>query len=248
MQREQLIAYLDDFLEAATFRDYCPNGLQVEGRAEVRTLVTGVTASAALIDAAIAVNADAILVHHGYFWRGEDARLTGMKRARIAKLLAHDINLIAYHLPLDASPRVGNNLTLGAQLGITGFMPFGEQNLVARGLLENPVSLAAFAARVEERLARAPLVIGDPARTIARIGWCTGGGQGYFEEAVARGVDLFISGEASEQTSHIAAETGVAFIGAGHHATERFGVRALGEHLADHCGLHHRFIDLPNPI
>jgi len=248
MQRQQLVTYLDDFLEAATFRDYCPNGLQVEGRAEVRTVVSGVTASAALIDAAIAANADAILVHHGYFWRGEDARLTGMKRARIAKLLAHDINLIAYHLPLDASLRVGNNLLLGLRLGITGCMPFGEQNLAAHGLLESPVSLAAFAARVEEKLERAPLVLGDPDRTITSIGWCTGGGQGYFEEAVARGVDLFISGEAAEQTFHIAQETGVAFIGAGHHATERFGVWALGEHLADRFGLHHRFIDLPNPI
>lgn len=248
MQREDLVAYLENFLEVPAFRDYCPNGLQVEGCAQVTTIVSGVTASAALLDAAVAANAHAVLVHHGYFWKGEDARLVGMRRRRIATLLAHDINLLAYHLPLDAHPEVGNNATLAVRLGITPTARFGEQALGAEGTLASPCTLAQFTAQVAERLGRPPLVIGSPEREVRRVAWCTGAGQGFFEEAAGRGVDAFITGEASEQTYHAARETGVAFIGAGHHATERYGVEALGAHLAQQFGLRHRFIDIPNPV
>ena len=248
MLRDDLEAYLDEFLNVANFRDYCPNGLQVEGRAEVRLVVTGVTASAALLEAAVAARADAILVHHGYFWKGEDARLTGMRRRRIATLLAHDINLYAFHLPLDAHPEVGNNAALARVLGLALEGRFGDQDIGAVGGLAEPVALRDFAAHVAARLERAPLVIGDPAKPVKRVAWCTGAAQGHLEEAVRLGVDLYLSGEASEQTYHLARESGVAFIGAGHHATERYGVQALGAHLARTFGLEHRYIDVPNPV
>ena len=248
MQRDDLARYLDQLLEVPRFRDYCPNGLQVEGRAGVSRLVTGVSASQALIEAAIGAGADALLVHHGYFWKSEDGRITGTRRRRIGLLLQHDISLFAYHLPLDAHPEHGNNAQLGALLGFTEKGRAGEQNIVAHGCTAATQPLAAFAAHIESRLGRAPTVIGDPAQRIARIAWCTGGAQGYFEDAIALGVDAFITGEISEPQVHLARESGVAFIAAGHHATERFGVQALGAHLVARFGIEHRFIDVPNPV
>jgi len=248
MQRDDLARYLDQLLEVPRFRDYCPNGLQVEGRAGVLRLVTGVSASQALIEAAIGAGADALLVHHGYFWKSEDGRITGTRRRRIGLLLQHDISLFAYHLPLDAHPEHGNNAQLGALLGFTEKGRAGEQNIVAHGCTAATQPLAALAAHIESRLGRAPTVIGDPAQRIARIAWCTGGAQGYFEDAIALGVDAFITGEISEPQVHLARESGVAFIAAGHHATERFGVQALGVHLAARFGIEHRFIDVPNPV
>ncbi|WP_354535454.1 Nif3-like dinuclear metal center hexameric protein [Ralstonia sp. 1138] len=248
MDRKELELYLNDLLQAPRFRDYCPNGLQVQGRETVTHIVTGVTASLALIEAAIEARADAILVHHGYFWKGEDGRVVGQKHARLKPLLAHDLNLFAYHLPLDAHPDLGNNAQLGALLGITPQGRFGDDELGWIGALPEATTLGAFAQTVSAKLNRAPLVIGDDNRSVRTVGWCTGGAQGWFGAAVAAGVDVYLSGEASEQTTHLARESGVAYIGAGHHATERGGVRALGNHLAERFGVRHTFIDIPNPV
>jgi dinuclear metal center YbgI/SA1388 family protein len=245
--RDELARYLDQLLDASRVKDYCPNGLQVEGRAEVASLVTGVTASAALIEAAAATGADALLVHHGYFWRGEDPRLVGARKRRIELLLAAGMSLFAYHLPLDLHPELGNNAQLAARLGIACEGRTGEQDLVSFGAVAAG-DLAALARHVEARLGRAPLVIGDSARPVRRIAWCTGAAQGFFETAIALGVDVYLTGEISEQQVHLARESGVAFVAAGHHATERFGVQAVGEHLAQTFGLRHRFIDVPNPV
>jgi len=248
MHRAELEAYLDQYLESGRFRDYSPNGLQVEGRPSVQLLVTGVTASVELIEHAITAGADAVLVHHGYFWRGEDPRITGIRRRRIGLLVTHDISLFAYHLPLDAHPEVGNNVSLARVLGLSVAGRFGDQDLGFHGETGSALRLDAFAQRIGERLARNPLVIGDPAREVQRVAWCTGAAQGYLDDAVRLGVDVFISGEISEQTVHLARESGVAFIAAGHHATERYGVQALGAHLADRFGIAHRHIDVPNPV
>ena len=248
MDRKELELYLNDLLQAARFRDYCPNGLQVQGRETVTHIVTGVTASLALIEAAIDAHADAILVHHGYFWKGEDGRVVGQKHARLKRLFAHDLNLFAYHLPLDAHPELGNNAQLGALLGIEPQGRFGDDELGWIGTLPEATTLGAFAETVTARLDRVPLVIGEADRPVRTVGWCTGGAQGWFDAAVAAGVDVYLSGEASEQTTHLARESGVAYIGAGHHATERGGVRALGNHLAERFGVRHTFIDIPNPV
>lgn len=248
MHRDELARWLDDYLGTARFRDYSPNGLQVEGRAEVRRIVSGVTASAALIDAAVAAEADAILVHHGYFWRGEDSRLIGPRRTRIAKLLRADMNLFAFHLPLDAHPDVGNNAQLGRRLGFIERGRAGEQDLIAHGVLERPARLGALGLHIAKVLGREPLIIGAPERSVDRVAWCTGGAQGYFESAIATGVDAYITGEVSEPQYHLARESGVAFIAAGHHATERFGIQALGEQVAAALGLEHHFVDIPNPV
>ncbi len=248
MQRAELENYLNRYLEPARFRDYCPNGLQVEGRAEIRTIVSGVTASLDLLNAAHEHGADAIFVHHGYFWRGEEPRVTGTRRTRLALLLAQDINLFAYHLPLDAHAEVGNNVQLARVLDLPVSGRFCEQDVGMHGEFATPVSLAALTQRVHERLGRAPLVIGRTDRLLRRVAWCTGAAQGYLEDAVRLGVDAYISGEISEQTVHLAREADVAFIAAGHHATERYGICALGEHLAARFGLAHRFVDLENPV
>jgi dinuclear metal center YbgI/SA1388 family protein len=248
MERAILDAYLADYLQVHVFRDYCPNGLQVEGRGEINRIVTGVTASAALIEAAVADGADALIVHHGYFWRGEDARITGMRRRRLGLLFQHDLNLFAYHLPLDAHPEIGNNATLALQLGIQQTTRFGEQDIAATGTLAEGATVASFMQTISEKLGRAPLVIGDAARPLRRIAWCTGGAQGMFEQAIALGVDAYLSGEISEQTVHLARESGVVYVAAGHHATERYGVQALGAHLAQRFGVAHRFIEIDNPV
>jgi dinuclear metal center YbgI/SA1388 family protein len=248
MQRAELDAYLDQYLDVARFRDYCPNGLQVEGKDRVERIVTGVTASLPLIERAIEARADAILVHHGYFWRGEDPRIVGVRRRRIASLLQHDLNLYAFHLPLDAHAEVGNNVALARVLGFEIEGRCGEHDIVFHGRPDAALTLSALAARIEERLSRAPLVIGDPDRPVRRVAWCTGAAQGYLEEAVKLGVDAYISGEASEQTVHLARESDVAYVGAGHHATERYGIQALGAHLALRFGLEHLHADVPNPV
>ncbi len=250
MRRDELAVYLDGMLEAARFRDYCPNGLQVEGRAEVRRIVCGVTASRALIEAAIARNADAILVHHGWFWKGEDGRVTGFRKQRMQALLAHDINLFAYHLPLDAHAVLGNNAQLARKLGWTVTGRFAEQEIGFLGIPAAPSApsfAGGIAARVEAVLGRPSLLVGDPDRRVAKLAWCSGGAQGYFEQAILAGADMYVSGEISEQTVHLARESGVPYLAAGHHATERYGVMALGAHLAASCGLDCEFVEIDNP-
>jgi dinuclear metal center YbgI/SA1388 family protein len=248
MLRAELDAYLDQYLDVAKFRDYSPNGLQVEGTPHVERIVTGVTASLDLVNAAVDAKAHALIVHHGYFWRGEDQRIVGSRRKRIASLIAADLNLFAYHLPLDAHAEVGNNVALARKLGFAVEGRTGDQELVFHGRPESVLTLSEFSQHLEVRLARAPLVIGDADRRISRVAWCTGAAQGYLEEAIRLGVDAYVTGEASEQTVHLARESGVAFIAAGHHATERYGVEALGAHLAQRFGVEHRHIDIPNPV
>lgn len=246
-----LTRYLNQFLDIGQFRDYCPNGLQVEGRAQVRRVATGVTASQALLDQALQWGADAILVHHGYFWKGEAPEVVGMKKRRLATLLSNDVSLLAYHLPLDAHPELGNNACLGRMLGMEQHEPLQPDDPGSVGNVATlPAELAAgeLVGKLEQVIGRSALHIGDPLATVRRVAWCTGGAQGYIEAAVAAGADLFITGEASEQTVHIAREEGIHFVAAGHHATERYGVQAVGQHLADHFSLEHRFIDIPNPV
>ncbi|SCY80984.1 dinuclear metal center protein, YbgI/SA1388 family [Nitrosospira sp. Nl5] len=249
MRLNELEIYLNQLLNVAHFCDYCPNGLQVEGKNQVRLLVSGVTASFDLLQAAVAAGADAVLVHHGYFWRGEDQCLISMKRRRIALLMAHDISLLAYHLPLDAHPELGNNAQLARKLGFIETARFGPQNIATHGTLPSQVStLKDLRVNIERVLLRKPLVIGDDERLVRRIAWCTGAAQDYFDEAIRQGVDAFITGEISEQNVHAARESGVAFISAGHHATERYGVQALGEHICRKFGADHQFIDIDSPV
>lgn len=245
-----LVEEANRYLNVAAFSDYCPNGLQVEGRPQVQRIISGVTASQALLDAAVEARADVVLVHHGYFWKGEDACITGIKQRRMKTLLTHDISLLAYHLPLDVHPDVGNNVQLALRLGIEVedvLEPGNPRTVGLLGALQEPVTAAGFARRVAEVLGREPLLVDRPG-LVSKIGWCTGGGQGYIDQAIAAGVDLYLTGEASEQTFHSAQESGIAFIAAGHHATERYGVQALGDYLARRFALEHRFIDCPNPI
>lgn len=245
-----LVEEAERYLASAKIQDYCPNGLQVQGRPQVRRIVSGVTASQALLDAAVQADADLVLVHHGYFWKGENPCITGMKQRRLATLLRNDLSLLAFHLPLDVHAEVGNNVQLARQLDITVEGPLDPGNPKVIGLigsLAEPMSARDFARRVHEALGREPLLI-DSERLVSRVGWCTGGGQGYIDDAIAAGVDLFLSGEASEQTVHSARENGIGFIAAGHHATERYGVQALGDYLARRFAVEHLFIDCPNPV
>jgi dinuclear metal center YbgI/SA1388 family protein len=248
MNRDELASYLDRLLDVSRVKDYCPNGMQVEGRAEVRRIVTGVTASLAFVEAAAAAGADAMLVHHGWFWRGEDGRIVGTRKRRIAAILEADASLFAYHLPLDLHPELGNNAQLGERLGLTAAGRCGEQDLVWHGALPAAETLDTFGTRVEAAVGRHALLIGDRDRVVHRVAWCTGGAQDYFEAAIGAGVDVYVTGEISEQHVHIAREAGVAYVAAGHHATERFGIQALGRHLAERFGLEHRFIDIDNPV
>lgn len=244
----ELIHYTQQLMHVERFKDYCPNGLQVEGRQEIQKIVSGVTASMALLEAAHKADADLILVHHGYFWRNEDARIVGIKRNRIAYLMKNDLNLAAYHLPLDAHAEFGNNVQLGKLLGLNAVNYAGDEELVAYAELETPITLNALLLRIENCLQRSPVFIGDRTKLIKKVAWCTGAAQGYIDAAAALGADVFISGEISEQTTHQALEMGVAYVAAGHHATERYGVKALGEHLASKFNLEHEFIDINNPV
>ena len=264
-QRGEIESHLAALLAVDRFKDYGPNGLQVEGRTEVLRLVSGVTASLALIEAAIRVQADAILVHHGLFWRGQDGRITGWLRQRLALLLAHDISLLAYHLPLDAHAELGNNAQLGLRLGLRADGRFGEQDLGFIGDAANVANAAgaagaatgadaghgddaaALARRIRQALGRQPLLLPGDGRPLRRVAWCSGGAQSYFEAAIAAGADAFITGEVSEPQAHIARETGVAFLACGHHATERYGAPAVAAHLAAQFGLQHQFIEIENP-
>jgi dinuclear metal center YbgI/SA1388 family protein len=245
--RSELENYLDTLLEPEKFRDYGPNGLQVEGKPEVRKIVSGVTASRALIEAAVAAGADAILVHHGLFWRGQDGRVTGWLKQRLALLLAHELSLFAYHLPLDAHGELGNNAQFGAKLKLVADGRFGEQDLGFIGAPAQPLTPAALTALLQFRVGRPPVVAEGDGRPIRRIGWCTGGAQGHFEAAIAAGADAYITGEISEPQMHIARETGVAFFACGHHATERFGAPAVGARLAERFAIEHEFVDIANP-
>lgn len=248
--RQQLADAFNGLLQPERFKDYGPNGLQVEGRAQVRRIVSGVTASRALIEAAVADRADAVFVHHGLFWRGQDGRVTGWMKQRLALLLQHDINLFAYHLPLDAHPELGNNARLGAVLGLQAQARFGEQDLGFVGARQDDASFdnaQALAAHVQGVLGRSVTLVEGGAGPVSRIAWCTGGAQGYFEAAIAAGAQAFITGEISEPQAHYARECGVSFLACGHHATERYGAPAVAAHVAAALGLEHRFIDIDNP-
>ncbi len=248
MQLKDLEDYIGSLLEVDRFRDYCPNGVQVEGRDEVRRIATGVSASQLLLDQATAWGADAIIVHHGYFWRGEDAALTGIKKRRVAHLLNHDVSLLAYHLPLDAHAEFGNNAQLAKLLGWQEQGRFGEQDVACFGELIQQQTLSELADGLAQKLERVPLVIGDLAASVKKIAWCSGAAQGYFDQAIRLGVDAFVTGEISEQNVHLAQESGVAFISAGHHATERYGVMALGRHLSAEFGIEVQNFELNNPV
>lgn len=243
--RKDIESALHALLRPDDFKDYGPNGLQVEGSAQVQHVASGVTASLAFIDAALAAGADTLLVHHGLFWRGQDGRLTGWLAERVRRLMAANVNLLAYHLPLDAHPDLGNNAQLGLRLGLQADARFGDQALGFIGPVDQP--LHALAATVAQQLGRTPLLLPGDGRPLRRVAWCTGGAQGYFEAAVAAGADAYITGEVSEPQAHLARETGVAFLACGHHATERYGAPAVGAHLAAQFGLRHQFIDVDNP-
>ncbi len=244
--RDQVDTCLQALLQPQLFKDYGPNGLQVEGARELRHIASGVTASLAFIDAALAAGADTLLVHHGLFWRGQDGRLTGWLAARVRRLMAAGANLYAYHLPLDAHAELGNNAQLGKRLGLVADARFGEQALGFIGPAAAP-SLDALLHTARNELGREPLCLPGDGRPLRRVAWCSGGAQGYFEAAIAAGADAFLTGEVSEPQAHLARETGVAFIAAGHHATERYGAPAVAAHLAAQFGLSHQFIDIENP-
>jgi dinuclear metal center YbgI/SA1388 family protein len=247
---QQLDTFLRELLQPSAFKDYCPNGLQVMGQRPIRHLVTGVTASQRLIDAAIAAQADAVLVHHGYFWRGEDATLTGMKYQRVKTLMDAGLSLWAYHLPLDAHPTLGNNVQLAALMDwqITGPLRDETHPIGLCGRLAQPQSVSGLLADIESRLGWAPTHVAGGPEQVQTLAWCTGAAQGMIEDAVRAGVDVYLSGEISEPTAHVAQEMGIHYIAAGHHATERYGVQALGQHIADTFGCTHTFIDCPIPV
>ena len=248
VQPRELAAFCNTLLDISAFEDYCPNGLQVEGEKPVRRLATGVTASLALLEAASAWNADALLVHHGYFWKGEPQPLTGMKGRRIGRLYASAMSLLAYHLPLDAHATLGNNARLAARLGFTGAPLPGDGALLWHTELDDTLTASGLARRVAEALHREPLHIAGGPGAIRRVGWCTGAAQSLIEQAADAGLDAFISGEISEQTVHVARERRIHYFAAGHHATERFGVQALGETVAREFGIEHRFFEIDNPV
>lgn len=247
----KILARCDDLLQPGQFDDYCPNGLQVEGAESVDRIVTGVTANLALIEAAIERDAQAILVHHGYFWKGDSPRVTGMLRNRLRLLLGHDISLLAYHLPLDAQPEFGNNVQLASLLDIqveSGLEANRERSIGLVGRLSEPMTGEDFAERLQTKLNREPLHIEGKSKRIETIAWCTGAAQGFIEKAVGLKVDAYLTGEVSEPTVHVARETGIHFFAAGHHATERYGVQALGARLAKELGIDHQFVDIDNPV
>lgn len=245
----ELCAWLDTKLNASSFSDYCPNGLQVEGKATISHIIAGVTASQALIDVATERGADALLVHHGWFWKGEDLRVLGTRKTRLASLLAQDINLIAYHLPLDAHPQLGNNAQLARILGLTpSNETAGPGGLIWLGQMSGVTTLGEVAHKVEKSLGRVPQVIGDWSMPAKHLAWCTGAAQSMLSHAVDAGAQIFITGEISEPTVHLAREANVGFISAGHHATERYGVQALGQAIQEEFGIRVDFVDIDNPV
>jgi len=247
MDREQLARFLEDTLECARFSDYSPNGLQVEGCSDIRRVLVGVTASQALLDEAVRRKVDTVIVHHGYFWKGESPAVIGAKRRRLATLLAHDINLFAYHLPLDAHPELGNNAQWAISMGWRCLGRFGDQEIGCWGALPSPMRADALARQIEEVLGRPPMLVGPPERILHRIAWCSGGAQNLIEAVTRLDVDAYLSGEISEATPHLALENGISFLACGHHATERFGPRALAAYLSEKLGLDCEFVDLFNP-
>lgn len=245
---QTLLQWLNVTLNTAAFNDYCPNGLQVEGKPTLSHIIAGVTASQALIDVAAQRQADGLLVHHGWFWKGEDPRVLGTRKRRLATLLAHDLNLLAFHLPLDAHPVLGNNAQLARVLGLVAERVTDLNGLLWFGSMPETHTLAEVAIRVEQRLGRAPLVIGAEGLPVQRIAWCTGAAQNMLDQAIDAGAQVFITGEVSEPTVHLAREAGVGFISAGHHATERYGVQALGQAIVQEFGIRVDFVDLDNPV
>ena len=245
VNHQDLAKYCADYLNVDQFKDYCPNGLQIEGCQEITNIISGVSANLALIEQAIDEKADALFVHHGFFWKNEDTKITGIKRNRIAQLLANNINLFAYHLPLDAHTKVGNNIQLAQKLAIQSPTPIGD-TLVWQGDID--MSLAQFGQVVESATQRKPLILGDSNKQLKRIAWCTGGAQSYIDHAINVDADIFLTGEVSEQIPAIAKENDIAFISAGHHATERYGVQALCQHLSEKFDLKHQFIDIDNQV
>lgn len=250
MQRHDLVKHLNELLQVAKIRDYCPNGLQVEGRLEINKVLCGVTASQALLDHAVALNVDAVIVHHGYFWKSEAPEIVGMKKRRLQTLLKHDINLLAYHLPLDVHAQLGNNAQLGALMGfndIQALTTVDPCGVVQMANLPAPKSLADVTTTIERQLGRRVFCHDAGIGDIQCVAWCTGGGQGYIDAAFAAGAQLFISGEVSEQTIHSANEQGIHFIAGGHHATERYGIKAVSDYLSQQLGLASQFVDIDNP-
>ncbi|EEO28687.2 YbgI/family dinuclear metal center protein [Oxalobacter formigenes HOxBLS] len=250
VDRNEVIKFLADVLKISLIRDYCPNGLQVEGKSRISSVVSGVTASLALIEAAIELNADTLLVHHGYFWRNENECITGPKQKRIKKLLTHDINLLAYHLPLDCHPELGNNVQLAKLLNFGTTGRFGENELGWLGKAADPeiVTVANLAKLIETKLGRKPLVIGNPAKKLGNIGWCSGAAQDLLPAAAQAGATAYLSGEISERTVHEALEYDIAYLACGHHATERFGIQALGNLLEEQFGIAHTYVEIDNPV
>lgn len=246
MQRNELSEYLNDFLNVGSYKDYAPNGLQVEGRSEIQTIVTGVTACQALIDKAVELEADAVLVHHGYFWKSEPQVITGFKQKRIKTLLLNDINLFGYHLPLDGHSELGNNAMLGKLWGLKDIT--AQEGLVRLGQLSDKMFIEDFKKMVNQSLQRESLHLSGGADYIKTVAWCSGGAQGFIDQAIEWNADVYISGEVSEQTTHLARECGIHYLAAGHHATERLGIKALGEHLAKKFNLNCHFIDIDNPV
>jgi dinuclear metal center YbgI/SA1388 family protein len=247
---KDLVAYCDDYLDIDAVGDFTVNGLQVEGRAEVNRIVSGVTACQALLDEAVAEGADLVLVHHGYFWKGEDPALVGMKGRRVRTLMRADISLLAYHLPLDRHPVVGNNAELARVLGVASGEPFGELGGAAIGLggeLAEPLAPESFVQHVDSALDTRSLHVAGPQTAIRRVALCSGGAPDLVAEAAEAGFDAYLTGESNERATHMAREMGIHFLAAGHHATERLGAAALGAHLAGRFGLSHRFVDIPNP-
>ena len=246
MQRKELVNYLNEFLEIDQYKDYAPNGLQVEGRDEIKTIVTGVTACNELINEAIRLNADAVLVHHGFFWKSEPVEVVGYKKKRLKKLLLNDVNLLGYHLPLDGHPELGNNAELAKLWQLEDITPV--DGLVRLGRLKTPIPIDEFTEFVSTSLGRKALHLEGGPALVETIAWCSGGAQNYISQAVRWEADVYISGEVSEQTMHIAKECGIHYLAAGHHATERLGIKALGEHLSAKFNLHCQFVDIHNPV
>lgn len=245
IDNKTLATYCNEYLNVAKFSDYCPNGLQIEGTSEITKIIAGVSANQDLIDQAIDEKADALFVHHGFFWKNEKASITGIKKNRIKALLDNNINLFAYHLPLDAHPVVGNNIQLALRLKIQNPQPMGD-TLVWKGQIDAPLS--DVAQTLHNVTGREPLIFGDADKPIRTITWCTGGAQSYIEHAIEIGADCFITGEVSEQIPAIAKENNIAYISAGHHATERYGVQALCQHLAQQFDLDYQYIDIDNIV